>query len=87
MPPSTTLKNKLLHQSFDAQKSRDLNLQRCTFSRANGPRVGFSGMQANPVKPHYKALPARSLFSKLAEENAYVNKDAQADEVAKSRPL
>ena len=59
-------------------------INKCTFSRANGPRVSISSMDANPHKPYYQMLENRSLYSKLAQENENMNKDNLMDETLKT---
>lgn len=62
---------------FETQKSKNgaTDMNRCTFSRANGPRVSITSMDANPHKPYLRDIEKKSLFSKLAQENELINKD------------
>ena len=60
------------------------DFNKCTFSRANGPRISISSMDANPHKPYYQVLENKSLYSKLAEENEQMNKDKSVDEKNKT---
>lgn len=71
-------------QSFDKLKRKDDMLERSTFSRANGPRVSFQSMAANPVKPHNPMLARRSLAQKLTIENNQLNKDSRVNPMTKS---
>lgn len=41
-------------------------------------------MDANPVKPYFKAMETKSLFSKLAEENEHINRDTNVDQMKKT---
>ena len=52
----TTAKSKSQYKSFDAQKSREMNLYRPTFSRANGPYLSIESLRDRPIKPYYQAL-------------------------------
>lgn len=58
---------------------------RCTFSRANGPRIATADMLSNPNKP-YGELPMmnQTMFEKLMSETNEVNKSANLSNNAKT---
>ena len=71
-------RNKV-HFETQRTKSPVTDLNRCTFSRANGPRVSVTSMEANPHKPYHRDVERKSLFTKLAEENELINRDTAVD--------
>lgn len=77
-------KNKAYY-SFDAEKSRELNLYRPTFSRANGPVLSIDGLKNNPIKPYH--IPKDNTFflhNKLSEQNHHLNKDESTNLLIKN---
>ena len=50
----------MYHQQFNM--SKPISEMRCTFSRANGPKVSLSMMANNPHRPYFQNITSKSLY-------------------------
>ena len=84
--PTLTRKSNRNRRTFvttqNTAKSHDM--ERCTFSRANGPRIDKADMVSNPMKPYFNKPTAPSLFAKLQNETNEVYKSVSITSHAKN---
>ena len=79
-------RNKTMYGNMRAMSSSQNTENRCTFSRANGPRIATADMISNPNRPYGEmASMNQTMIERLMVETNEINKDRHMDKASKTQ--
>lgn len=79
-------RNKTMYGNMRAMSSSQNTENRCTFSRANGPRIATADMISNPNRPYGEmASMNQTMIERLMVETNEINKDRLMDKASKTQ--
>lgn len=79
-----SVKNRTTLATGRFKASSQQSEARCTFSRANGPRIAKADMTSNPVKPYVDKPAGPGLFQRLQNETQEMYKSQTTTKSAKN---